>query len=571
MKIFISEICGPFYIFSKGNINWSRIPFNDLENKNKIDPQKEKKLISILFNYLDQISSLGFNGVSLDDLAHLVSMPFYSNAIREKLNHYRFFYKKLFSIIKEKKLKIFIKTDFMFYNREIIDYLKIKRIDESSMFRIFIEKAFEEYPELEGIIIRIGECDGVDIVNDFKSKITIKSAKQLNHFLKMIIPIFETYQKKIILRNWTVGINKVGDLIWNEKTLKKSLHSIESKNFFLSMKYGETDFFKGIELSKLINATNHQKIIEFQTRREYEGFGTFPVFVGWDYQSFLKKMKKNKNIVGIWVWPSEGGWCSFKNIFAFIKNKSSIWNELNTYTTINIAKNNWPVKKCIFSFYENFINKKDTKNEKIKFLRIVKLADQVIKNGYYIKEIVKKQIFFNRFRLPPLLFPIWQYVTVNDFIYYISKYLVRKKDLPIKDSLKALRKIKMIKKIAREINLNQNWDYYYDTFYIIFLIRKLIFKEEKNFSFLEQSIKNYEKKYENHFYFIINCQPCLIKSIIFRLIFKIFLRKNKKYHLFHRLVINKLTFFVLRRIFYFFGREKFITNKIGMPVDYFFN
>jgi hypothetical protein len=65
------------------------------------------------------------------------------------------------------------------------------------------------------------------------------------------LPVFEHFNKYLIFRTWTIGAYKIGDLIWNEKTYEQVLQGIQSKNFIVSMKYGDTDFFDQLRLDPL--------------------------------------------------------------------------------------------------------------------------------------------------------------------------------------------------------------------------------------------------------------------------------------------------------------------------------
>jgi hypothetical protein len=49
------------------------------------------------------------------------------------------------------------------------------------------------------------------------------------------------------------------------------------------LKYGDADFFRYLALNPLFFHGRQRKLIELLTRREDEGMGEYPSFVGWDY------------------------------------------------------------------------------------------------------------------------------------------------------------------------------------------------------------------------------------------------------------------------------------------------
>ena len=110
-----------------------------------------------------------------------------------------------------------------------------------------------------------------------------------------------------------MGAYAIGDLIWNPGTFRKVFDSIDSPSLVISMKYGESDFFRYLPLNPNFLESGHKKIIEFQARREYEGFGAYPSFVGWDIEDLLLQLQDAQNVIGASVWCQTGGWGNFDN------------------------------------------------------------------------------------------------------------------------------------------------------------------------------------------------------------------------------------------------------------------
>ena len=245
MNLFIIDSLSPFlHKCKKPLINWSKTNYDHLEKNDNIHEKRYKNIHIKLKIYIKKVKNLGYNAVSFDDLAHLTDFDFYPYKLKNKINSHKKEFKKIFSYMKKVNMGIYLTTDIMFFNNYILKHSKNKRKNITELLIYAIEKIFLEFKELDGIIFRIGESDGVDIKDDFISKIYLKSPSQANDLLKKMIPIFEKYNKLLIFRTWTLGAYGCGDLMWNEETFKKIFDNIKSDNLIISLKYGNSDFFR---------------------------------------------------------------------------------------------------------------------------------------------------------------------------------------------------------------------------------------------------------------------------------------------------------------------------------------
>ena len=261
-KLFIIDGLGAFVKKGEEIINWSSAPFYLYEQQQ--NPEKDfESIINNFKIFAEKVSGIGYNAISIDDLVHTVASEKFKNL-----------YKSIFKICKENGVKIFVNSDAMFCNKKNL------------------EKLFLEY-DVDGVITRIGESDGADVRGEFKSRVVVKTPTQAKKYIKELLPVFEKNNKTWIFRTWTVGVGKIGDLMWNEKTFDSVFSDVKSENFIVSMKYGEADFFRGLELNRLFWQGNQKKIIELQAKREYEGFGELPFYTGWDYEKFYNQLKDN--------------------------------------------------------------------------------------------------------------------------------------------------------------------------------------------------------------------------------------------------------------------------------------
>jgi hypothetical protein len=496
----IIDTIGPFASVDGKHIsNWSKNPFENLEEKDGLNKRKCKNVLTSFEEYLRKVADIGYNAVTIDDLPHLITHEFYSPELKNLLHDYKNLYQQLFTLVKKYGLLIFVNVDYMFYNNEIKMYLKEKRKSVEKFFYETVENALQQYPAIDGINMRIGEHDA-DTKNQFVSKLTLRTPEKANLFLKRILPLFEKYDKTLLFRTWTVGVYNIGDLMWNKKTFDTVFSSITSPNLIISMKYGDTDFFRYLSLNPLFFHGNHKKIIELQTRREWEGMGLYPSFVGWDYEKYLNKLQTSKNFVGISVWCQTGGWTHspWKNL-TFLKN-SSFWNELNTYVTIKIYSEKKSVEKAIV----DFCNIKGIQNTKA-FIQLLKHAEVAIKKGLYIKEFASKAIYFRRVRIPSLVWVAWDTIAVSSLTRALFLHTIKNTEKTIAEGYTALKAVRQMISIGKRIKLEKSLihslEFELETLTILIHVRRLLFSSlhEEEKAMVKKQIAKYIKKYPEHY------------------------------------------------------------------------
>lgn len=500
-QLHIIDILGPFAIRNdRETTNWSKIDFSSLENNGRIAASTHKQIIERCERYIERISGLGYDSLSIDDLAHLTSYEFYNPTLKKLLKDYRKLYRGIFSIARRHGLKIFVNTDYLFFNEDIRRHLEKATRSPLSFYSELLEQTFTAFPEIDGVILRAGENDGKDVESTFLSQLLLKTPAQANELLTRILPIFERYDKTLIFRTWTVGAYEIGDLIWNEKTYDAVFGSITSNALIVSMKFGDTDFMRYLHLNPLFHRGPHKKIIELQTRREWEGMGEFPSFVGWDYQKYLQQLASNKNIVGMHVWCQTGGWAkrAWSTITYF--DERAFWNELNTEVTIGITKHALSVEEAI----ERFCKSRGIK-QVAKFVELLHLADTAILKGLYLPDIAKKALYFRRSRIPSLTWLTWDKVHLSSMVLYLHRALIAVPNDTIHDADKAVEAAWRMVKIARSIDLptsiTVSLEFEQATLALFAQLKRYIFNllSPEEIKHLNEQVRAYAARYPQHY------------------------------------------------------------------------
>jgi len=486
LDLAIIDGIGPFFRrFDKRRINWSKIPFTDLPTT---APEREPEWRAIredVSRFADRVKALGYNVITLDDLAHLTDHQWHEPGIRQRIAVFRDEFRKIFAILQEKGLRIYITSDYLTTSAGVDERLHHHPGPLRDWFCEMVERFLDDFPEVEGIILRIGESDGIDVGDQLRSRLVLRSSHDVNQLLRQLMPIFERRKKTLIFRTWTVGAYLIGDLIWNRVRLARCVKGIESKHFIVSMKYGETDFFRYLALNRQFFRLKTQKLIEFQARREYEGAGEYPSFIGWDVERYSRELDAARGVVGFSVWCQTGGWHAFRRK-PFLDD-NAFWIELNTAVAIRILKDRQPVEEAV----EGLVGEKRAPG----LLKLLRRSEIVIRELLYIEEFARQRLYFRRVRIPPLMHVYWDCIFINHPVKKIMNYFVHDAETAIRSGEAAFQHFGPMEELAEEGDFQpEDIRFMRDTFEVILIARRyylLPFDEQ-----MELRIREAKKAYK---------------------------------------------------------------------------
>ncbi len=542
-RLYIIDALAPFCdSLSEKTVNWSKVPFGSLERDHTLDPSICRRVEEQLRIYADRVAELGFNAVTLDDLAHLSCFDFYPESLKAKIDSYRAWYTRLIEICRSRGLAVFITTDIMFSNDYIFSATGWRDPPLLHLLGRSLRRLFRRFDHVKGVVFRLGESDGKDIRKDireeFHSRLVIRTPSQARRYIATLLGVFEKYDRLMIVRTWTLGAFKVGDLMWNPRTYRGAFGGIDSDRLVVSHKYGDTDFQRYLDLNPLLFEGNTRKIVEFQARREYEGFGEFPSFAGYDYERFIERIKEHKRFAGAMVWCQTGGWSRFRRL-TFLKD-SSVWNELNTAVTIAMLRRGLDAEGAIREFCRRRLPASDPEL----FVRLIRLSDRVVERLWYIPEFSSRTLYFRRTRVPPLLWVFWDRVLINHAVRVTLRRFVQGRREAIRDGYRALYRIREMKRLARELHLEEDqFDFQYDTFKILAIAREYFFGTwspglgER----IEREARAYEEKYPQGFVIERDFSPLRIGKNLLEVVFGLCVRTRSRYRLIDTLVIIRFT------------------------------
>lgn len=292
----------------------------------------------------------------------------------------------LFNGCKKEGLDIYAMSDLILLPKRLVSKYHIEKTFGNPLdtltqriLRYQLHEFFTEFPQMDGIVVRIGETyleDAPYHIGNIQNKADAD---------KCIIPLINLLReevcvklnKKVIFRTW-----------WAFDTDEKKYEYISSrvephKNLVIAIKHCEGDFHRGHAFSKVLGMGRHQQLVEVQCAREYEGKGAFPNYIargvldGFEENQSRRDEGKMWNLrqeyqtgkmVGLWTWTRGGGWEG-----PYIKDE--LWTELNAWVLMQWANNPKASEASLFDRYCKEKLHLDAANAKI-FREIALLSEK---------------------------------------------------------------------------------------------------------------------------------------------------------------------------------------------------
>ncbi|MDF7799587.1 hypothetical protein P4C99_08925 [Pontiellaceae bacterium B1224] len=264
---------------------------------------------------------------------------------------------------KEAGLSVWAQSDLMLFPKRLIEKYSIEETfgdpqnpQTEKLLRAQINEMFDQFPDLDGLVVRIGETylhDAPYHQGAIKGKQNAETT---------IIPLMNILReeicvkrdKQLIFRTWRSFDDKLDAYMAVSDAVEP--HA----NLVISIKHCEGDFHRGNPFSKVIGQGRHRQIIEVQCAREYEGKGAYPNYVingvieGFEEHARMPAEQINslreftektpELYAGIWTWTRGGGWGG-----PYINNE--MWCDLNAWVVAQWAGDPSQSEAEIFNRY----------------------------------------------------------------------------------------------------------------------------------------------------------------------------------------------------------------------------
>lgn len=517
-----------------GETNWSKTPFARIEHQGRISVDRIDAIAHAWERYCGEMAKIGYNAVAVDDLAHLVSHPWYPGPLRQLLADWRALYVRLFAVARRLGLRVFAVTDYCFFNDPIDAHLAATATSALEFFAATVDIALRQY-QLDGLVLRLGESDGVDVAGVFTSRLAVRRPAEARRVVSRLLPLFERVGSTLIVRTWTLGAFPIGDLNWNPATWDAVFAGLESEALVVSLKYGEADFFRYLDVNPLFFHGPQRKLIEFQARREYEGMGEFPSFTGWMHAQHRDALRAGgAKMAGCSV-VQAGGWSTWSQL-GFVE-AGSLWSELNLFTTLRIWQGESPddAIRAYCAEHGKANGDPDT------FLVFLRHADRTIEHGLYIREFAQRSLFFRRTRVPPLLWTSWRDVTATGLVALLHRHIVTDPARAVVEGRAAVDEVEAMCALAPELGLPiAPLAFQLDTFRILALAREVLLGVEtpETWRQLEALLPDYRARYPQGYRFALGPDSIAGADRLARLMLRLVVRRRHRYRLRDRLMLT---------------------------------
>ncbi len=332
-------------------------------------------------------------------------------------------------------MDVFLRTDMLTLTTPLEDYLTetFGSLDTENpelweVYAAGLDELYAAEPALDGILIRIGEAGEVYDVEgwDYYSQLAVRTPEAVRTMLTTLSAQAEASDREVIFRTWSVGVGAVGDMHTNPESYEEVLGGIDSPALIVSTKYTLGDFYSWLPLNDTLEQGQQRRIVEFQSRREFENFGAFPNDLGREYQYALRTLlAANPNIEGVWVWTQDGGPWRAGPMTLYLK--AGFWQlyELDTVVASALARDpETDVADVTAGWARQWFS--DDPATVSAIVRAMDQSREAIEQGMYIEAFADKRVFAIGLEPPPMMWIFeWDILTgdsaVLDVLYAISR------------------------------------------------------------------------------------------------------------------------------------------------------
>lgn len=245
-------------------------------------------------------------------------------------------------------MRVYFSTDMLALSPPLKAYLqRVAGLDATSLklwavYQAGLRELFSVMPFADGLMLRVGEGGSAYRYAgwDYFSEIDVNTAAAVQTMLNELLAVAGQKDKDIIFRTWSVGLNAVGDMHINPDSYRTVLDKVDDPHLIVSTKYVAGDYYSYLPLNPTLKVGTQRRIIEYQSRREFEGFGSLPDDLGdLEQQSLKEFLAANRNIVGVWDWTQDGGPLLAGPMSLYLR--AGFWQlwDLNVYLTSRLAWN----------------------------------------------------------------------------------------------------------------------------------------------------------------------------------------------------------------------------------------
>ncbi|WP_432828936.1 hypothetical protein [Dactylosporangium sp. CA-092794] len=332
-------------------------------------------------------------------------------------------------------MRVYLLTDMLALSPPLRRYLEHTygglRVSDPAFWQVYsagLAELFQRLPFASGLMVRIGEGGGVYKLPgwDYESRIAVTTPEAVRTMLGALLGTAGAGGRDVIFRTWTVGVGAVGDLHTDPDAYREVLGGLDDPHLIVSTKYSLGDFYSHLPFNSTLEVGDQRRIVEFQSRREFEGFGSLPNdLTGLHQQALQRFLAANPHVEGIWTWTQDGGPLRAGPMTLLLR--SGFWQlyDLNSYALGRLA---WdpatpPARITADWARQTFSDDPATVTA---ICRMMAMSREAITKGLYLGPYADEKVQALGLEPPPMMWIFeWDIVTGDsaalDSIYAVSR------------------------------------------------------------------------------------------------------------------------------------------------------
>ncbi len=390
-----------------------RSPWVDADELTRIDADWR--------TYVDRVAAWGATGIVVDAFLEFVNFDGVDDGrsvygddapLRARHAALRDAFSPLFSAADSAGIGIYLKTDMLALTPELEDRLRRdgRSLDPSdpALWEVYaagFDEVFRTLPAVAGVVIRIGEAGPLFNVDglEYRSEMAFHRPEHVRAMLMGLLPTFERHGRRLVFRSWSVGVGGIGDLHNDPGAYLAAVGGIESPSLVVSTKYTQGDYFGFLPLNPTLFVGTQQRIVEFQARREFEGFGAFANAMGPLHGRALAQLRaRNPNLVGISLWTQEGGPLRAGPMSLYPLSGFWRWIDANVYTTLGLASD---PEADVDALHAAWVRETLSPDPAVVagMTEVLALSRRAVEKAWYLRPYAERRVAVGGFEVPPLL------------------------------------------------------------------------------------------------------------------------------------------------------------------------
>jgi hypothetical protein len=346
---------------------------------------------------------------------------------------------RMFQIAKRLDMEVVLVTDMVALTPPLEEYFQRRfgGVDVSNpalweVYRLGLEELFEAMPELDGIMIRIGEAGAIYNVSGgrtYYSALHVRTDEAVRTMLTTFLDVAGSRGKRVYFRTWSVGVGKIGDMHTNPVTYERILGPLDAPNLVVSTKLIAGDYDSYLPLNPTLLTGAHARLVEMQARREFEAFNAFPDYMGPQHQVALQTFRAgNPHIVGSYMWTQSGGphHAGPMSLYPFY----GFWLPIdaNVYATSRLA---WDPDADIGAITHAWVRQRfGTDAEVVRAItEILYRSREAVMKGFYIGPYARRQVRALGLEPPPMMWIFKWDIVAGDSASLASIYFTAREEL----------------------------------------------------------------------------------------------------------------------------------------------